>query len=128
MGVIGSYQPTHATSDMWYAEDRLGPERIKGAYAVHSYMRAGGRICLGSDFPVESPDPLKGFYAAVSRRAEDGSSPHGQEGWYAEEKLSRVEALRGFTVDREWKTGWGGRLLTGQPQRRTRRSRTTRDR
>lgn len=84
---------------MWYAEDRLGPDRIKGAYAWRSYLSAGGRIALGSDFPVESPDPLKGFYAAVSRRSEEGTSPHGRGGWYPEEKLSRVEALRGFTVD-----------------------------
>lgn len=84
---------------MWYAEARLGPERIKGAYAWRSYLDAGGRIALGSDFPVESPDPLKGFYAAVTRRAEDGTSPHGPGGWYANEKLTRVEALRGFTAD-----------------------------
>lgn len=86
---------------MWYAEDRLGPERIKGAYAWRSYLSHGGRIALGSDFPVESPDPLKGFYAAVTRRGEDGRSPHGPGGWYPSEKLSRLEALRGFTVDRE---------------------------
>jgi predicted amidohydrolase YtcJ len=95
---------------MWYAEERLG-ERIRGAYAWASYLRAGGRIALGSDFPVESPDPLKGFYAAVSRRAEDGTSPHGSGGWYSEEKLSRVEALRGFTVDREWRGYEGQRLI-----------------
>ncbi|BEJ17099.1 hypothetical protein CspHIS471_0605000 [Cutaneotrichosporon sp. HIS471] len=99
LGVIGSYQPTHATSDMWYAESRLGPDRIKGAYAWRTYLDSGGRIALGSDFPVESPDPLKGFYAAVTRRAEDGTSPHGSGGWYPNEKLTRVEALRGFTAD-----------------------------
>ncbi|KAK8846587.1 hypothetical protein IAR55_005673 [Kwoniella newhampshirensis] len=99
MGVIGSYQPTHATSDMWYAEDRIGPERIKGAYAWRTYLNHGGRIALGSDFPVESIDPLKGFYAAVTRRSEDGKSPHGPGGWYSAEKLTREEALRGMTVD-----------------------------
>ncbi|WWC87351.1 uncharacterized protein L201_002240 [Kwoniella dendrophila CBS 6074] len=99
LGVIASVQPTHATSDMWYAEDRLGPERIKGAYAWRSYLNHGGRITLGSDFPVESIDPLKGFYAAVTRLSEDGKSPHGKGGWYPSEKLTREEALRGMTID-----------------------------
>lgn len=84
---------------MWYAEDRLGSERIKGAYAWRTYLDLGGRITLGSDFPVESIDPLRGFYAAVTRRAEDGSSPGGTGGWYPDQKLTREEALRGFTVD-----------------------------
>jgi predicted amidohydrolase YtcJ len=61
----------------------------------------GGRIALGSDFPVESIDPLKGFYAAVSRLSESGDSPHGQQGWYSDMKLTREEALRGMTVDGE---------------------------
>ncbi len=58
LGIIASFQPTHATSDMWYAETRLGPERIKGAYAWRSYLEAGGTITLGSDFPVEGIDPV----------------------------------------------------------------------
>lgn len=62
-------------------------------------ISAGGRIVLGSDFPVESIDPLKGYYAAVTRLSEDGRSPHGPGGWYPEMKLSREEALRGMTVD-----------------------------
>nr|XP_019008917.1 amidohydrolase [Kwoniella pini CBS 10737]OCF47698.1 amidohydrolase [Kwoniella pini CBS 10737] len=99
LGVIASVQPTHATSDMWYAEDRLGPERIKGAYAWRTYLNHGGRLTLGSDFPVESIDPLKGFYAAVTRLSEDGKSPQGKGGWYAGEKLTRVEAIRGMTID-----------------------------
>jgi len=61
----------------------------------------GGRIALGSDFPVESINPLKGFYAAVTRLSELGTSPHGPEGWYANMKLTREEALRGMTVDGE---------------------------
>ncbi|WVQ97496.1 hypothetical protein IAU59_004610 [Kwoniella sp. CBS 9459] len=99
LGVIASVQPTHATSDMWYAEDRIGHERMKGAYAWRSYLNNDGRIALGSDFPVESIDPLKGFYAAVTRLSEDGRSPHGRQGWYPHEKLTREEALRGMTVD-----------------------------
>lgn len=103
LGIIASYQPTHATSDMSYAESRLGRDRIKGgSYAWKSYLNAGGRITLGSDFPVESLDPLKGFYAAVTRCWEEGGSPHGDGGWFPEEKLSREEALRGMTVDREY--------------------------
>lgn len=86
---------------MNYAEARLGSERIKGAYAWRTYLNLGGRIALGSDFPVEHPAPLKGFYAAVSRCSEDGNSPHGPGGWYPEEKLTREEALRGFTADGE---------------------------
>ncbi|RXK39578.1 hypothetical protein M231_03080 [Tremella mesenterica] len=99
LGIIGSYQPTHATSDMWYAEKRLGKERLKGAYAWKTYLNLGGRIALGSDFPVESIDPLKGFYAAVTRLSEEGDSPHGKGGWYPEERLSREETLRGMTID-----------------------------
>lgn len=117
LGIIASYQPTHATSDMGYAEARLGPERIKGAYAWQSYLRHGGRIALGSDFPVESPSPLKGFYAAVARLDEQGNSPHGPGGWYPEEKLTREQALRGFTSDGEL----GGAMVT-DTQRPTRRS------
>lgn len=63
--------------------------------------RNGGRIALGSDFPVESLDPLKGFYAATTRLSEKGTSPHGSDGWMAGEKLTREQALRGFTVDGE---------------------------
>jgi predicted amidohydrolase YtcJ len=101
LGIIASYQPTHATSDMHYAEERLGPERLHGAYAWQSYLKAGGRTTLGSDFPVEEPSPLKGFFAAVARTDEKGDSPHGPGGWVPEEKLSREQALRGFTADRE---------------------------
>lgn len=101
LGIIASYQPTHATSDMHYAEERLGAERLAGAYAWQSYVKAGGRITLGSDFPVEDPSPLKGFFAAVARTDEQGQSPHGPGGWCPEEKLTREQALRGFTADRE---------------------------
>ncbi|KAJ9119110.1 hypothetical protein QFC22_003601 [Naganishia vaughanmartiniae] len=83
---------------MWYAEDRLGPERIQGAYAWRRYLQAGGKITLGSDFPVESIDPLKGFYAAVTRLDEDGNSPMGKDGWYPDQKLTREEALKGMTI------------------------------
>ncbi|KAI0033488.1 amidohydrolase family-domain-containing protein [Vararia minispora EC-137] len=99
LGVIPSVQPTHATSDMGYAESRLGPERIKGAYAYADLLRNArdGVMPLGSDFPVENINPLLGFYAAVTRLDTLGNSPHGSEGWYREQRLTREEALRGMT-------------------------------
>ncbi|EPQ55837.1 hypothetical protein GLOTRDRAFT_138603 [Gloeophyllum trabeum ATCC 11539] len=101
LGVIASVQPTHATSDMWYAESRLGPERIKGAYAYQTLLRNSpeGVLPLGSDFPVESINPLLGFYAAVSRLDRSGRSPHGENGWFAKERLTRAQALKGMTLD-----------------------------
>jgi len=99
LGVIASVQPTHAISDMWYAQDRLGPERVKGLYAFRSVIDSGARITLGSDFPVEDLNPLSGFYAAITRLSPDGQSPHGSNGWFPEERLTREEALRGMTID-----------------------------
>ena len=95
-GVIASIQPTHATSDMPWAEIRIGPERIAGAYAWRSLKKAGARLAGGSDFPVESENPLLGFYAAVTRQDLDGK-PAG--GWRPQEKLTRREALALFTAD-----------------------------
>jgi predicted amidohydrolase YtcJ len=69
---------------------------------VTDITRKGGRIALGSDFPVESIDPLKGFYAAVTRLSEAGRSPHGPDGWHPTMRLSRQEALRGMTIDGEF--------------------------
>ncbi len=96
LGIIASMQPTHATSDMPWAEDRVGPHRILGAYAWRRVLDAGGRLALGSDFPVESADPRLGLYAAVTRQ-DSGGEPEG--GWYPAELLDREEALRGFTLD-----------------------------
>lgn len=94
-GVIPSMQPTHCTSDMYWAEKRLGPGRTRGAYAWHSLLAAGNIIPAGSDFPVESPDPLPGFYAAVTRQDRSGW-PEG--GWFPEERMTRLEALKAFTA------------------------------
>ncbi|CAK5281440.1 unnamed protein product [Mycena citricolor] len=99
LGVIASVQPTHAISDMSYAQDRLGPERVKDLYAFRSIIDSGARIALGSDFPVESPNPVLGFYAAISRLSPEGTSPHGPGGWFPEQRLTRAEALRGMTID-----------------------------
>lgn len=96
LGLIASMQPTHATSDMPWAQDRLGAERVKGAYAWRRFIEAGVQLALGSDFPVEKVDPLLGFYAAVTRQDAEGN-PDG--GWYPGQRLTREEALRGFTLD-----------------------------
>lgn len=95
LGVIASVQPTHATSDMPWAEARLG-DRARGAYAWRRLLDAGARLALGSDFPVERVDPLLGFHAAVTRQDGD-DQPAG--GWYGNQVLTREEALRGFTLD-----------------------------
>jgi predicted amidohydrolase YtcJ len=96
MHVIASMQPTHATSDMPWAEDRLGPDRINGAYAWRKLRDSGARLALGSDFPVESVDPRLGLYAAETRTDAQGQPPGG---WQPEDKLTPYEALRGFTLD-----------------------------
>jgi len=94
LGVLPSMQPTHATSDMYWAEERLGRERIKGAYAWESLLQSGSMIVAGSDFPVEGVNPLWGFYAAVTRSDHTG---YPQDGWYGEQKMTREEAARCFT-------------------------------
>ncbi len=94
LGVIASMQPTHATSDMPWAERRVGEQRILGAYAWRSILSAGGRLAFGSDFPVEEPNPLYGLHAAVTRTDPSGK-PEG--GWMPREKLAREEAVRAFT-------------------------------
>jgi predicted amidohydrolase YtcJ len=99
LGIIASMQPTHATSDMPWAKDRLGEARLGGAYAWRKVLAAGGRLALGSDFPVESADPRLGLYAAVTRQDLAGQPPGG---WLPGERLSREEALRGFTLDAAW--------------------------
>jgi hypothetical protein len=95
LGVIPSMQPTHCTSDMGWAEERLGPKRVAGAYAWQSLLKTGVVIPAGSDFPVENPNPLWGFYAAVTRQDQRGL-PEG--GWHPEERMTREQALRSFTL------------------------------
>lgn len=92
--VIASVQPTHATSDMNMAEDRVGPQRIQGAYAWQRLLKAGARLACGSDFPVEEPSPWAGLYAAVTREDAQGK-PVG--GWYRQQALTPVQALDCFT-------------------------------
>jgi len=95
-GIIASMQPTHATSDMPWAEARLGPERIKGAYAWRTVLNDGIRLPLGSDFPVEDVNPFFGIYSAVTRQDQNGNPPGG---WYPDQRLTLAEAIRGFTLD-----------------------------
>jgi predicted amidohydrolase YtcJ len=96
IGIIPSMQPTHATSDKNMAEQRIGPERIKGAYAWRTFLAQGSRIACGSDFPVEAPNPFFGIHAAVTRQDADGNPI---AGWYPEQEMSLKEAFRCFTLD-----------------------------
>ncbi|KAI9150939.1 hypothetical protein H9P43_009554 [Blastocladiella emersonii ATCC 22665] len=100
-GIIPSMQPTHATSDMAYAAKRLGDSRLRGAYAWQSLLRARvPALALGSDFPVEPVDPLKGIYAAVARMDYTGASPAGEgKPWIAHEALTPHQAVKGLTRD-----------------------------
>lgn len=93
--IIPSIQPTHATSDMYWAEDRLGKDRIKGAYAYKTLLEKSGRVALGTDFPVERVSPFLTFYAAVSRQ-DTNQYPKG--GFNKENGLTREETLKGMTI------------------------------
>lgn len=93
--ILPSVQPTHATSDMYWVEDRLGPQRVKGAYAYKELLKQYGKLALGSDFPVEHFNPLYGFHAAVARVDKTGF-PKG--GFQIENAISREDALRGMTI------------------------------
>jgi len=94
LGAIASVQPTHCTSDMPWAPARLGAERTAWAYRWRSFVTAGVRLCLGSDVPVEDPDPRLGVWAAVTRRTPSGTPA---EGWNQPEALTADEAIAGFT-------------------------------
>jgi predicted amidohydrolase YtcJ len=94
-GIIASMQPTHCTSDMPWAEERLGPRRIRGAYAWRQILDTGAILAAGSDFPVESENPFLGIYAAVTRQDAEGNPPGG---WHPGEKMTPEEALRAFTL------------------------------
>jgi predicted amidohydrolase YtcJ len=95
LGVIPSMQPTHQTSDMGWAEVRVGPQRIRGAYAWRSLLNTGVVIPSGTDFPVEEVNPLLTFHAAVTRQ-DPGNLPPG--GWYPDQKMTREEALQSMTI------------------------------
>jgi predicted amidohydrolase YtcJ len=96
LGVIPSMQPTHCTSDMGWAEQRVGPARIKGAYAWRSLLSTGVHLPLSSDFPGEAVNPFYGIYAAITRQDPNGNPANG---WYADQRLTLTEALRGYTIE-----------------------------
>ena len=93
--IVASIQATHATSDMRWAEARVGRERIAGAYAWRRFLSLGVPLANGSDFPVEDPNPLWGFYASITRQDRDGEPA---SGWYPDQRLTREEALRSWTL------------------------------
>jgi len=95
LDIIAAMQPTHASSDMYWAVDRLGGERSRGAYAWRSLLDSGATLAFGSDFPVEEVNPMLGIYAAVTRQDTQGW-PEG--GWYPDQRVSRKEAIRAFTL------------------------------
>lgn len=95
LGVIPSMQASHQTSDMYWAGNRLGTERLRGAYAWRSLLASGTIVPNGSDFPVENVNPLISFHAAIARQDAD-DFPVG--GWYPEQRMTREEALRSMTI------------------------------
>ena len=114
LGVIASMQPTHATSDMPWAEKRIGPQRIKGAYAWQSVLKTGVHLPLSSDFPGETLNPFYGIYAAITRQDPQGN-PEGS--WYPEQRLTLQEALHGYTIEAayaEFEENVKGSLQTGK--------------
>lgn len=92
-GRIYTMQPTHCLSDMRWAEQRLGAERLGGAYGWRALLATGVVIAGGSDFPVEDPNPFHGVQAAVTRRPLDGD----HAGWSPDQRMTRLEAVRAFT-------------------------------
>jgi hypothetical protein len=99
LGVIAAMQPVHCTSDMDWADERLGEDRLKGAYAWQSLLKTGARLCYGTDFPVEKVEPLEGLYAARTRTHADGT-PIG--GWRPEEAVDARTALWLYTAGGAW--------------------------
>lgn len=93
--ILPSVQPTHATSDMYWAQDRIGSERMKGAYAYQKLLQKSGIIALGTDFPVEQVNPMYTFYAAVARK---DLKNYPEKGFQMQDALTREEALRGMTI------------------------------
>jgi predicted amidohydrolase YtcJ len=96
LDIIPSMQPTHATSDMNMVEERIGAERLKGAYAWQTFLKQGSPLAFGSDFPVELANPFFGLHAAVTRQNRQNQP---QEGWVKEQTLNIKQAFRAFTLD-----------------------------
>ena len=114
LGVIASIQPTHATSDMPWAERRIGRRRARTSYAWQSLLRSGAKITAGSDAPVEAISPLLGLYAAATRKTPLGLP---KDGWFGAERLSRTQALAAFTTFgayASFRESEAGRIAPGQ--------------
>ncbi len=93
--IVPAINTTHATSDMYWADERLGEDRIKHAYAYQDLLQQNGWLCNGSDFPVEEINPMYGFYAAVARKDKKG---YPENGWQTENSLTRKQALKAMTI------------------------------
>jgi predicted amidohydrolase YtcJ len=111
-GIIASMQPTHETSDWRMAEARLGPDRLKGAYAWNTMLAEHVPLAFGSDYPVESPNPFPGLAAAVSREDAHGE-PAG--GWHPDERITMPQALAAFTTGAAYAAGAEDRLGSLEP-------------
>jgi predicted amidohydrolase YtcJ len=107
-------QATHCTSDMRWAAERLGPERLRGAYAWRSLLRTGVVIPGGSDLSVESPNPFHGIHAAVTRRPLEGDGP----AWQPQQRMTREEAVRSFTAWAAYGARQEGELGSLEPGKR----------
>jgi predicted amidohydrolase YtcJ len=114
LNVIASMQPSHETNDMRWAEERIGPERAKGAYAWNSLERSGARLAFGTDYDVEPINPMRGLYACVTRELPDGGPPGG---WEPQEKISLDDCISAYTTGSayaEFEEGKKGQLIVGQ--------------
>jgi predicted amidohydrolase YtcJ len=112
-GIIASMQPVHQTSDREMAEARLGPNRLSGAYAWNSVLKAGGHLAFGTDAPVENANPFPGLAAAVTREDASGAPPGG---WLPQERVTREQALAAYTIGAAYASfaeGKVGRLAPG---------------
>jgi predicted amidohydrolase YtcJ len=112
--IIASMQPSHETNDMRWAEQRLGPERSKGAYAWKSLQSAGAKLAFGTDYDVEPINPLRGLYACVTREAIEGGPPGG---WQPQEKLPLADCIRAYSSGSayaEFMEGKKGELKVGE--------------
>ncbi len=107
-------QPSHETTDMRWAEQRLGPERSKGAYAWNSLQKSGARLAFGTDYDVEPLNPFRGLYACTTRELPDGSPPNG---WQPQEKISLEDCIRAYTTGAayaQFADGKKGELKSGE--------------
>jgi predicted amidohydrolase YtcJ len=112
--VIASMQPSHQTTDMRWAEDRVGAERIKGAYAWNTMMKNGVRLAFGTDYPVEPISPFRGLYACVTRERPEGGP---RNGWEPQEKISLADCIRAYTSGSayaQFEEGKKGELKVGE--------------